>query len=181
MLMKIFATTVVLTSSWLLSGVITAEPIKASSPLAEKPVTSSGSSNTPAIIVDKAEFGVERVDSSKKVTFIPTIRVPFQEGKRYGWRIRLKDYKGEVTWREVLRLPKRPETWGTTSTENFSISLNGDEATTKRQVKTTDGVIENFWTITPGDPVGKHRIEVYVEERLIGAFDFELVAIKNRI
>ncbi|MBW4643841.1 MAG: hypothetical protein KME23_12775 [Goleter apudmare HA4340-LM2] len=180
MLMKIWAATVVLTSSWLISGVMASEPIKETSP-AGNAVTSPGSSNAQAIIVDQAEFGVERVDSPKKVTFIPTIRVPFKEGSRYGWRIKLKEYKGEVTWREVLRLPKRPETWGTTSTENFSISPNGEEATTKRKVKTIDGVIENFWTVTPGDPAGKHRIEVYVNDRLIGAFDFEIIAIKNRI
>ncbi|MBD2631052.1 hypothetical protein RI030_17945 [Aphanizomenon flos-aquae NRERC-008] len=38
-----------------------------------------------------------------------------------------------------------------------------------------NGVIENFWTISPGDPLGKHQIEVYIDERLIGTFVFEIV------
>ncbi|WP_201447918.1 hypothetical protein [Calothrix sp. PCC 7507] len=182
MLMKIWVATVLLSSSWLISGVMAAEPISANSLLAQKPVaTPANSSNPQAITVNKAEFGVERVDSPGKFTFIPTMRVPFREGNRYGWRIQLKDYKGEVTWKEILRLPKRPETWGTTSTENFAISPTGEEAVTTRTVKTTDGVIKNFWTITPGDPPGKHKIEVYAGDRLLGSFDFEITQIKTRI
>ena len=38
-----------------------------------------------------------------------------------------------------------------------------------------NGVIENFWTIAAGDPLGKHQIEVYIDERLIGTFAFEIV------
>nr|WP_026100479.1 hypothetical protein [Fortiea contorta] len=162
--MRLWAATVVLTSS----GLIAFEPINSDSVFAQKPVIS------PA--VNKADFGVERVNAQRQATFIPTTKVPFKEGSRYGWQIQLKDYKGEVTWREILRLPKRPETWGTNSGENFSISPNGQDAVTKRTVTTTDGVIKNFWTITPGDPVGKHRIEVYVGDRLISAFDFEIIA-----
>jgi hypothetical protein len=40
-------------------------------------------------------------------------------------------------------------------------------------------VIENFWTITPGDPLGKHRIEVYIDDRLISTFEFELIPVKQ--
>jgi hypothetical protein len=38
-----------------------------------------------------------------------------------------------------------------------------------------NGVIENFWTIAAGDPLGKHQIEVYIDEHLIGTFAFEIV------
>ncbi len=175
MLIKIWAATVVLSSFWLISGVTAAQPIRANSPLAQKPVaTPPSSSNPQTMTVDKAEFGVQRVDSSGKATFIPTTRVPFKEGNKYGWRIQLKDYKGEVTWKEILRLPKRPETWGTNSGENFSISPTGEEGVTTRTVTTDDGVIENFWTIAPGDPPGKHTIEVYVGDRLLHSFNFEV-------
>jgi len=180
MLMRVGLAVFVLFSSWLNSGVMASEPINANSPIAQKPVTPSDSNNAKPITVSKAEFGVERVDAQGKVTFIPTIRVPFKEGSRYGWQIKLKDYKGEVRWREVLRLPKRPESWGTNSGEHLAISPTGEEAVTKRAVTTADGVIKNFWTITPGDPVGKHRIEVYVDDRLLGAFDFEIIAINKK-
>ncbi|MBW4562464.1 MAG: hypothetical protein KME32_15190 [Mojavia pulchra JT2-VF2] len=177
--MRICAATVVLTSSWLVLGIIAAEPINAT-PLAANAGASSQSVKTQPIIVEQAEFGVVRVDPQAKVTLIPTLRVPLQEGSKYGWQIQLKNYQGKVTWREILRLPKRPETWGVDSGENLSISPNGMEAVTKRTQSIADGVIQNFWTITPGDPPGKHKIEVYIDERLIRSFEFEIIPLAKQ-
>jgi hypothetical protein len=59
--------------------------------------------------------------------------------------------------------------------KNFSISKDGKTATSTRTVTPVNGVIENFWTIAAGDPLGKHQIEVYIDERLIGTFAFEIV------
>jgi hypothetical protein len=185
LLMRIWAAIVVLTSSWLVSGLIASKPINATVAIAENTVASSGSisqaSNTKqSIKIDKAEFGVARVDARGKVNFIPTFRVPLQEGSRYGWRIQLKDYKGEVTWREVLRLPKPPETWATDDGENFTVSADGTESVMRRKAVANDGVIENFWTIAAGDPPGKHKIQVYVDDRLIATFDFEVFPVDRQ-
>jgi hypothetical protein len=38
-----------------------------------------------------------------------------------------------------------------------------------------NGIIENFWTIYIGDPMGQHQIQVYIDERLIATFEFEIV------
>jgi hypothetical protein len=46
-------------------------------------------------------------------------------------------------------------------------------------LKAQNGVIENFWTIAPGDPSGKHKIEVYIDNRRIAAFEFEVVRLKQ--
>jgi hypothetical protein len=172
MFLRVWGTTLVLASFWLTSPLIT-------SVLADQTIATSQSSNSKLISVTKAEFGVERVGARGNVTFIPTMRVPLQEKKRYGWRIQLKDYKGEVTWREVLRLPKQPENWGTDNGENFSLSANGTEGVTTRTQKAPNGMIENFWTIAPGDPSGKHKIEVYIDNRRIAAFEFEVVRLKQ--
>jgi hypothetical protein len=184
LLMRIWAAIVVLTSSWLVSGLIAAKPINATVAIAETTVASSGSISQSSnaqkpITVDKAEFGVARVDARGKVNFIPTFRVPLQEGNKYGWRIQLKDYKGEVTWREVLRLPKQPETWATDDGENFTVSADGTEAVMRRKTLAEDGVIENFWTIAAGDPPGRHKIQVYVDDRLIATFDFEIFPVRK--
>lgn len=180
-LMKIWAVMFVLASSWLISEVQASEPINATSVLVEKTTVYSQSTNGKQITVNKAEFGLKRVDFRGKANFVPTNRVPLQEGNAYGWRIELKDYQSEVKWREVIRLPKPPETWGTADGENFSISKDGTTAVTKRIQSATDGVIENFWTIAPGDPLGKYKIEVYIDDRLVGSFEFELVsALENR-
>lgn len=127
------------------------------------------------IVVNKSEFGVKIVNPEGKVNFFPTTTVPLKEGDAYGWRITLDKYSGKVQWREVLTLPKAPETWITENRENISISKNGKTATSTRIQTPINGVIENFWTISPGDPLGKHQIQVYIDERLLGTFEFEIV------
>ena len=127
------------------------------------------------IFVNKSEFGVRIINSSGKVNFFQTTKVPLKEGDAYGWRITIDNYQGKVKWREVLTLPQAPETWTTENNKNFSISKDGKTATSTRTVTPVNGVIENFWTIAAGDPLGKHQIEVYIDERLIGTFAFEIV------
>jgi hypothetical protein len=126
----------------------------------------------------KAEFGVELVDLHGKADFFPTTNVPFKVGNMYGWRIQLPNYHGTVTWREVFHLPKAPETWATEHSDNFSISPDGTTAVSNRTQTTANGEIENFWQIAPGDPKGNHKIEVYIDQRLIATFNFEIIAIK---
>ncbi|MDZ8224405.1 MULTISPECIES: hypothetical protein [unclassified Nostoc] len=176
--MKIWATTAVLVSSWLIFGVMASKPINATSVLVENVISSPAPTNTKQITVSNTEFGLKRVDSKGNVTILRTTRVPLQQGNAYGWRIKLKDYQGEVKWREVLHLPKPPETWGTDNGEDFSISADGTTSVTRRTQSAPNGVIENFWTIAPGDPLGKYRIEVYIDDRLISTFEFELIPAK---
>lgn len=172
---SIWATTVVLFS-------LLITPLKANSVVnVASPHVSTTIASRRAIAVSKAEFGVFRVDKNGKTTFIPTTKVHLEEGNKYGWRIQMKDYKGEVTWREVIRLPQRPESWGTDNGENFSIEANGTEGVTTRTQLTKDGVIRNSWTMVSGDPLGKHMIDVYVDERRIASFEFEVVPSLKRV
>ncbi|CEJ45731.1 hypothetical protein [Umezakia ovalisporum] len=178
--MRNWAATIVLTSSWLLSGFIASE---AWTSLVGNGVASSQSiaqlSETKPITATKAEFGVLRVDSKGQRKFTPTTRILLHQGGKYGWRIQLKNYKGKVTWREILRLPKPPETWATDDGQSLTLSADGIEAVTTRTEFTPDGHIENFWTMVPGDPGGKHQIEVYIDNRLIGSFNFEVISLKK--
>ncbi|BAZ91194.1 hypothetical protein [Cylindrospermopsis raciborskii] len=132
--------------------------------------------NNQSIPVLKSEFGVRIVDGQGKVNFFPTTRIPLKRGDVYGWRITLENYRGQVKWREVLRLPKAPETWITQDKKhNFSLGADGTTAITRRTQMAKDGVIENYWQISPGDPLGQHKIEVYVDDSLITTFEFETV------
>ncbi|MDB9447179.1 hypothetical protein [Anabaena sp. CS-542/02] len=147
--------------------------------LADNSRRTDNSSNTQLITASKAEFGVLRVDPQGQSSFTPSTRVLLYQSGKYGWRIQLKNYRGQVTWREVLRLPKPPETWATEDGESLSLSADSMQAVTTRTVYTTDGTIENFWTMVPGDPGGQHQIQVYIDNRLIGAFDFEVISLKK--
>jgi hypothetical protein len=143
-------------------------------PLAQSSPQSQPNKTQP-INISKVEFGVAKRDAEGKIDFTPTIKIPLVEGNKYGWRIQIQGVTGQVTWREVLRLPKAPQTWATDNGENFTLSADGTEAVTKRTQLPKDGIIENFWTVAPGDPPGKHTIYVYVDERLVGNFEFEIV------
>ncbi|MEA5618129.1 hypothetical protein VB711_09815 [Cronbergia sp. UHCC 0137] len=175
MLKKIWVTRVLLTSLSLIFGVIVTDFNNATLVLAENPPESSQLVDTETITISKSEFGIKKVDSQGKVNFLPTNKVVLKAGDSYGWRIQLQNHKPVVTWREVLTLPKAPETWATQESDNFSISPDGTTATSKRKQTLTNGMIENFWTIAPGDPVGQHKIEVYIDQHLIGTFEFEIV------
>jgi hypothetical protein len=170
-----WAARIVVTSSVLICGFIVSVALPS---LADNGIESYHSSNTQLITPSKAEFGVLRVDPQGQSTFTPTTRVLLYQGGKYGWRIQLKNYRGQVTWREVLRLPKPPETWSAEDGENLSLSADSMQAVTTRTVYTNDGTIENFWTMVPGDPGGQHQIQVYIDNRLIGAFDFEVISLR---
>jgi hypothetical protein len=176
---RIWVSSFFLAFSWLISPAIAGVPVNIPETWASNTTKSSPATTAKHITVTKAEFGVLRQEKGGKVTLIPTKKVPLLEGVKYGWRLHLKDYKGEVTWREVLQLPEPPETWGTTNTENFSLSADGTAAQTKRKDSAKDGVIKNSWTIAPGDPLGKHTIEVYIGYRHVATFNFEVVPPKR--
>ncbi len=149
--MKIWATTLFLAFFGFISPVKATEvviayegsnaAIKSKAIISDKP-----------IIVKKAEFGVLRTEKNGKATFIPTTKVPYEEGKVYGWRIELQGYEGKLTWQEVLTLPKPPLTWGTDNGEHFFLSPDGTKSVIKRTALIKKGVVNNFWTVSSGDP-----------------------------
>ena len=175
MLRKIANTQVLVVSLFLMFPLIISGLNNSDMALAISKQKYSNSITNQQIVVNKTEFGVRIINSSGKVNFFPTTTVPLKEGDAYGWRITLDKYSGKVQWREVLTLPKPPETWITENRENLSISKDGKTATSTRIQTPVNGVIENFWTISPGDPLGKHQIEVYINERLLATFEFEIV------
>ena len=127
------------------------------------------------IDVKKAEFGILKTGKNGKKTFIPTTKIPLQEGTIYGWRIQLQGYQGKLTWQEVLTLPRPPLSWGTDNGEHFFLSPDGTKSVIKRTDFVKKGIVDNFWTVSSGDPVGKHVMEVYSGKRRIATFKFELI------
>lgn len=127
------------------------------------------------LVVKKAEFGILKSGKNGTKRFIPTTKIPLREGQVYGWRIQLQDYEGKLTWQEILTLPKPPLSWGTDNGEHFFLSPDGTKSVIKRTDLVKKGMIDNFWTISYGDPVGKHVIEIYAGKHRIATFKFELI------
>ena len=173
--MKIWATTLLLAFFAIISPINAATKVKVAYERADNTIESKAIISSKPIVVKKAEFGVLRTEANGKVTFIPTTKVPFQEGKVYGWRIQLQGYQGELTWQEVLTLPKPPLTWGTDNGENFFLSPDGTKSVMKRTKLVKKGILSNFWTVSTGDPIGEHTLEIYALKRRIAIFKFDVV------
>jgi hypothetical protein len=174
MKLKVMLAVMTIAFSCLTSSVMAREGLNIISSSASNAKDSVSPTDIKPITVAKAEFGIFRVDESGSLTFIPTNKVPLQEGTSYGWQIQLDGYEGSVTWKEVFKLPKPAETW--VNSENVTISEDRTEAVTVRTVQTEDGIIANSWSVAAGDPVGNHKIEIYIDNRRVASFNFEVVS-----
>ena len=127
--------------------------------------------------VIKSEFGLFNQTPDGKGEFVSTRQVPLVANQAYGWIVALRTYKPTLRWREEFRLPIRPDSWGPPDTAGRRrISADGRVAVSERRVSPVNGVIFNTWAVAPGDPPGHYRIRVYVENRLVETFDFEVEA-----
>ena len=127
------------------------------------------------IKIVKAEFGLFNERGSADPGFVPTRAVPHVVGRHYGWVIVLETAKPTVHWREEFILPAAPTTWRY-SQPGATRALSDDyrESVIERDVTPHNGVIYNFWTVTPGDPVGHHKIRVVVEDAIDQTFEFDV-------
>jgi hypothetical protein len=121
--------------------------------------------------VDAALFGIEMpVGEEGDTFFVETNRVPLVAGAAFGWRLRLKDGATQVRLREELELPVAPRIWR--HTDDTSISGDRRTAITERLVHPTAGWLENAWSFTAGDPPGRYRLRVYLDDELAREFTF---------
>lgn len=103
-----------------------------------------------------------------------TVRIPYRpETSCFGWLLTVAPQKGTVTVREELRLPARAPNWG--ESENSTVHPDRAGATSRIEADLSEGMIANEWCLSPGDPLGAHRVSVYLGDRLLHQFDFEVV------
>lgn len=127
------------------------------------------------IKVVRAYFGLFDTNSSGKLSFKKSNRIPLVAGQLYGWIIVLKSDKSTVRLREEFRLPLAPKTWGKENTEeNNTVSPDGKLHITEREVDVSKGVITNAWGVAPGDPDGTYVIRVFIEDQLLATFEFDV-------
>jgi hypothetical protein len=128
-----------------------------------------------AIEVVSAQFGVFGADSMGRRILYETDRFPAVVAAPYGWYIVFKTSKPTVVWREEFELPEPPPTWGPGEALGiYSISPDRKTAVTERIIPTRLGFIANEWRYAPGDPVGAHKMRVYIDGQLIREFAFDI-------
>jgi hypothetical protein len=154
-----------------------AAPEKASLPAAPAAATEAplAVAKSPALEVVSAQFGVFGADQAGRRILYETDKFPAVIAAPYGWYIVFKTSKPTVIWREEFELPEPPPTWGPGEAMGiYTISPDRKTAVTERIIPTRLGFIANEWRYAPGDPVGAHKMRVYIDGQLIREFAFDI-------
>jgi hypothetical protein len=130
----------------------------------------------PDIEVLHADFGLFNPSPTGDLMLTPSAVVPLKKGQHYGWSIVLRTSKPKVRWREELTLPSPPSTWANDELPAASQAISQDRMTSIVELDTIpiDGVIENIWEVTPGDPKGHYIIRVTIDGGNQQVFEFDL-------
>ena len=126
-----------------------------------------------AVQIDQAAFGVFDRTPDGRPDFRPTKTVPLTPNLEFGWVIGITTTKPTVKWREEFTLPAAPETWGPVEGRH-ELSADRKFSVLEREVTPDRGFLYNAWTISPGDPKGRHVIKVTIEDAPPVVFEFDI-------
>ena len=125
--------------------------------------------------VVSAQFGVYGADNDGRRVLFETDNFPAITAAPYGWFIIFKADKPTVTWREEFELPAPLSNWGPGEAMGvFTVSPDRKTAVTERIIPTRLGFVGNEWRYAPGDPVGAHKMRIYIDGQLIREFSFDI-------
>lgn len=167
-------------SALLAAGCATSDPaaIKTAPPdaaAASEQMKSAARFQPAHVEVVAAQFGVFGADTSGRRMFYETDKFPAISLAPYGWFIVFKTDKPTVVWREEFELPVPPPTWGPGEALGiFQVSPDRKTAVTERIIPTKLGFIANEWRYASGDPIGRHKMRVYIDGQLIREFSFDI-------
>lgn len=165
-----------LAAALLVSGCAAPVQTPAPAPKNEAAAAVKSPMTTPAVIeVLSAQFGVFGADPTGRRILYETAKFPAVISAPYGWYIIFKTDKPTVIWREEFELPVPPPTWGPGEALGiYTISPDRKTAVTERIIPTRLGFIANEWRYAPGDPIGSHKMRVYIDGQLIREFAFDI-------
>ena len=123
-------------------------------------------------IVPLVEFGLF-ARPERGADFKSTRTFPLIPGVNYGWRLHVDDRRSVIPIREELVLPRAPKVW--TSVNNLRITADGRTGITENDATVVDGMVEHATTVAEGDPPGRYTIRLFVDNKLVGQFQFDLV------
>ncbi len=124
----------------------------------------------------QAEFGLFKLSARDEVLdFKPGHTVPLVNDQAYGWLLHLNRKSGRVRVLERFTMPATPSTWGIGPNERTGRSSDSSSISVDLTLKVYDGVVYRAWSVAPGDPVGHHVIQVWIEDAAPLRFEFDVV------
>jgi len=107
----------------------------------------------------------------------PTVRVPYRpDAICYEWVVFFETENREVKVRELVELPAAPASWGDVAALELDVATDGRSAVSELSDSIADSQVSRRWCVSAGDPLGPYRIRIYLGERLLEDFQFEMVA-----
>jgi hypothetical protein len=158
-----------------LVGCATTQPSATSEGAKSAPMATKASLTGAHVEVVSAQFGVYGSDNNGRRVLFETDNFPAITAAPYGWFIVFKADKPTVTWREEFELPIPLSNWGPGEAMGvFTVSPDRKTAVTERIIPTRLGFVGNEWRYAPGDPVGAHKMRIYIDGQLIREFSFDI-------
>jgi hypothetical protein len=138
---------------------------------------SAGAAPPPAVApveIVSAEFGLFDGSRPGELVFEPTAVVPHKVGQRYGWVIEVRTAKRSLAVREeyLLPLPSRADETADPVAQSLNLPAERRSQVSQRQLVPVDGRIYGEWSIGPGEPPGRRRLQVLIENRTAATFDY---------
>jgi hypothetical protein len=123
------------------------------------------------ITVESIQMGV--LENQDNNLFTATQNIPLVEKTAYGWRMQLNVKNRKINWREVYSIPSPPKSWGIADSTNYiKVHSNRMQSESKQSTFTSHGVVDNYWVVLPGDPVGDQSMQVFVEGVFVCQLNF---------
>jgi hypothetical protein len=133
-------------------------------------VTSCGNNeDKPPVEVLKFGSGIITDIDGKKI-FTETEDVPYKSGQIFGWYMYIRSNTENIKLFEVLHLSDV----GVWSNSNNIIVSNDRKSAGKVKDETNTGYIKGGWSIVKGDPKGKSTIDVYINNKIIHSFHYNV-------
>lgn len=129
----------------------------------------------------QAEFGQFKLSARDEVLdFKPGHTVPLVNDQAYGWLLHINKKSGQVRVLERFTMPATPRTWGMGPNERTGRSGDSSSISVDLTLKVYDGVVYRAWSVAPGDPVGHHSIQVWIEDAAPLRFEFDVVPVAGK-
>jgi hypothetical protein len=102
--------------------------------------------------------------------FVPSI----PDNTCYKWEIILDTELPSIPISEIFIMPETPKVWSSDEGAEGKQTLHHDNkiSVVEEYIKVEGGIIESTWCVAEGDPIGNHKIEVYIKGVLAESFSF---------
>jgi nuclease S1 len=120
----------------------------------------------PRLRLISAQLGLLESTAAGGVAIRETTEIPRVPGATFGWILTFDSLDREVAWREELVLSAPPLHAGDAK------QVSPRKLVREGRARLEQGRLAQQWTLDAGDPIGAHRIRVYVDGRLAKSFRF---------